>query len=210
MRPGIEYAVGAAVALLAGCGRAQVTVDRALQRMQHQPRGDAYAVSGVFADGKVMQAPPPGTVARERVLDAALATGRDSSREYLRQVPVSVTAQLLARGRSRFRIFCGACHGVGGFGGSVVASNFTERRPPSLRTGGATELPPGRLYEVIRNGVGRMPSYAADLSVTDRWAVVAYTLTLRARPATDVEERDDSTRAAELRRLDSLGLGTAP
>ncbi len=198
-----------ALLLLAGCGGAQADVDRALQRMRDQPRADAYAASGVFADGKVMQAPPPGTVAREERLDPSVATGRDSSRRYLNDVPVPVTAALLERGRSRFRIFCGACHGAGGFGGSIVAENFTEGRPPPLRAGPAAALPPGLLYEVVSSGFGRMPSYAAHLSVSDRWAVVAYALSLRGRPAADSADRDDSARAAQLQRRDSLLAGAA-
>jgi hypothetical protein len=34
---------------------------------------------------------------------------------------------------------------------------------------------------IITLGVGRMPSYAAELSVTDRWAVVAYLRDLQRR-----------------------------
>jgi mono/diheme cytochrome c family protein len=199
----------AALVLLAGCGGIQADIDRALQRMRVQPRADAYAASGFFADGKVMQVPPPGTVPRERVLDRAFATGRDSAGVPLQRLPVPVTPDLLARGRSRFRIYCAACHGAGGFGGSVVAANFRRPRPPPLRSGAAASLPPGLVYETIRGGFGRMPSYAGDLSVADRWAVVAYALSIRGRPTADAEERDDWSRAEELRRLDSVAAGGA-
>jgi len=198
-----------ALVLLAGCGGIQADIDRALQRMRVQPRADAYASSGFFTDGKVMQVPPPGTVPRERVLDPALATGRDSGGVPLQRVPVPLTSDLLARGRSRFRIYCAACHGAGGFGGSVVAANFTRPRPPPLRSGAAASLPPGLVYGTIRGGFGRMPSYASDLSVADRWAVVAYALAIRGRPAADTAERVDSLRAEELREVDSLAAGGA-
>lgn len=192
------------VALLLGCGSAQSGVDRALQRMRDQPRAGAYGASPVFPDGMVMRAPPAGTVSREQVTDGAAATGRDASGRYLDHVAPPVTAELLARGRSRFRIFCGACHGAGGFGGSVVAENLVARRPPSLRTGVAAALPPGLVYEVIRAGFGRMPSYAGQLPEADRWAIVAYVLSLRDASAADSAERDDSVRAAALRLGDSL------
>jgi mono/diheme cytochrome c family protein len=32
----------------------------------------------------------------------------------------------------------------------------------------------GHLYEVIRNGIRNMPSYRHQISVADRWAIVAY------------------------------------
>src|SRR3954470_14493766 len=124
---------GVAVGLLAGCLQQSAT-DRALQRMSEQPRYDVYEASRFFWNGMTMQVPPAGTVARDAVLDRALATGRSASGAYLTKLPLAVTPELLALGRSRFRIFCGACHGAGGYGGSVVAANLGERRPPSLRS----------------------------------------------------------------------------
>ncbi len=202
---GLGGATAIGTVLLAACGGVQADVDRALQRMREQPRADAYEASGAFPDGKVLQTPPAGTISRERILDPALATGRDSAGRYLQRIPMTVTSALLQRGRSRFEIYCAACHGAGGFGGSVVASNFTERRPPPLRNGPAAALSPGRVYEVVHAGLGRMPSYAGELSVADRWAVVAYVRWLNGRPVAGAGERDDSARAADLRRLDSLG-----
>lgn len=196
----------AALLLLAACDGIQPVVDRALQRMRSQPKADAYGASPVFPDGKVMQPPPAGTIAREDGLDSAASAGLDAEGTYVARVPLPETPALLARGRSRFRIVCAACHGAGGFGGSVVAENWwPPPRPPSLRTGAAAVLPVGQLYQVVTSGFGRMPPYGPDLSASDRWAVVAYALTLRARPPADSAERDDSVRAAGLRALDSLG-----
>jgi mono/diheme cytochrome c family protein len=200
--------------LVLACGGMQPTVDRALQRMRAQPRADAYGASAVFPDGKVMQPAPPGTVAREEGLDSAVGGGLDSAaggglaapEAPLAHVPLAGTPELLARGRSRFEIFCAACHGAGGFGGSVVAENWwPPPRPPSLRAGRAAALPSGRLYQVVTGGFGRMPPYAPVLPASDRWAVVAYALTLRDRPPADSAERDDSARAARMHMLDSLG-----
>jgi mono/diheme cytochrome c family protein len=182
--------------VLAGCSQ-QAAVDRALERMREQPRYEAYRATRFFTDGKVMQAPPEGTVPRERVLDGILATGRDRTGRYVVELPATVTDGLLDRGRTRFGIFCAACHGAGGWGGSIVAGNMVERRPSSLHTRIAA-LPPGRLYEIVRAGYGRMPGYAGELSVEDRWAVVAYVRALAGRPVADSAEREDSIRGAEL------------
>ena len=176
------------VLLLAGCGSAEPGWSAALQRMKRQPRYDEYAGSAFFRDGKVMQAPPAGTVAREDVLTPAAP---------------AVTPELLALGRSRFRIFCGACHGVGGYGGSVVAENLTERRPPSLRTPVMTALPDATIYAILVGGSGRMPSYAAQLTERERWAVIAWLRRLQRTPAAAPDERADSALGARLRALDS-------
>lgn len=174
--------------LLVGCGSAEPGWSAALQRMKRQPRYDAYEGSTFFRDGKVMQAPPAGTVSRERVLEPATP---------------AETPELLALGRSRFRIFCGACHGVGGYGGSVVAENMTERRPPSLRSPAMAALPDALIYTVIRDGFGRMPPYAAQLTERERRAVIAWLRRLQRTPAAAPDERADSMRGARLAALDS-------
>jgi mono/diheme cytochrome c family protein len=91
----------------------------------------------------------------------------------------------------------------------VVAENMGERRPPSLRTPELLEVPAGYHYRIIRDGLGRMPSYAAELSVPDRWAVVAYLRMLQRRATLGPEEREDSIRAVGLSAVDSAS-GSAP
>jgi mono/diheme cytochrome c family protein len=197
---------GAMLLLLLACDGVQPVVDRALQRMRSQPKAGAYGATPVFHDGKVMQPPPVATIAREDGLDST--AGLDAHGGYVTQVPLPETPALLARGRSRFQVVCAACHGLGGFGGSVVAENWwPPPRPPSLRAGRAAELPAGQLFQVVTRGFGRMPSYAPQLSASDRWAVVAYVLTLRGRPPSDSAEHADSARAAEFVALDALATG---
>lgn len=178
-----------AALLLGGCGSVEPEWSAALQRMKRQPRYDLYESSAFFRDGKVMQPPPAGTVAREDVLHPSAP---------------AETPELLALGRSRFRIFCGACHGTGGYGGSVVAANMTERRPPSLRTPVVAALPDQLIYTVIVNGFGRMPPYAAQLTERERWAVIAWLRRLQRTPAAAPDERADSIRGAQIRAEDSL------
>lgn len=198
---------------LAACGRGQRGRGWDWERMRQQPRYDIYESSNVFANGRVMQSPPPGTVAREQVVgDASLATGMADGR-YVTEVPVPVTSELVATGRTRFDIFCAVCHGAGGYGGSMVAMNMQPPRPPSLRSDTMRALPPGSLFQVITNGFGRMPSYAAQLSVRERWAVVAYVRQLQqTTSAATPEARADSARAALLRTIvpDSTDTTGAP
>jgi mono/diheme cytochrome c family protein len=195
------------LSLLAGCMSRSV-IDRALERMSEQPRYDVYESSRFFGDSMAMRVPPAGTVSRDVVLDRRLATGRTTIGTYVTAVPVTMTPRLRELGRSRFQIFCAACHGAGAYGGSVVASNLTERRPPSLRSPAVSALPAGFLYEVITRGLGRMPSYASEIPVDQRWAVVAYLQQLQSRPNAAPGERQDSITGAELRTLDSVRQAT--
>jgi mono/diheme cytochrome c family protein len=96
-------------------------------------------------------------------------------------LPVALTTRLLARGRDRFGIYCAVCHGTNADGNSIVGANMHDPSPPSLVTGPHASHGPAHLYDVITNGVGRMPSYAAELDPEDRWAVVAWVLGLRGR-----------------------------
>ena len=143
-----------------------------LDPMQRQQKVKAYQASDRFEDGLGMRRPPPGTVPYGPLLDPAVATGRGPDGKPVRLLPVAVDEKLLARGRQRFNVTCATCHGVLGDGESQVAMNMSLRRPPSLHD--FRELPDGTIYQIISEGFGLMPSYANDLTVQDRWAVVAY------------------------------------
>lgn len=175
------------------------------ERMLEQPRYDTYEEGPFFPDGKVLQRPPPGTVpwgdADGRRGGAPVLPGSPAA------APPPTTPDLLALGRSRFRVYCAACHGPGGFGGSMVAVNMDpEHRPPPLRGPGAAELAPAEVFRHAREGTGRMPAYAAELTVQETWAVVAWLEELRGRAARGTEEVRDSVRAEDLfDRIGSLG-----
>ena len=186
--------------LIVACGRGPEGGQWDFERMDDQRRYDVGERSAVFPDGKVMQHPPEGAIAREYVVSpAVIATGADGD-GLAQRIPVPVTPELIDLGQSRFEIFCAACHGIGGFGGSIVAKNMQQPRPPSLRSAEMRELPPGHIYRVIVQGRGRMPSYASKLAVVERWAVVAHLQRLQARDYALPRERADSIRGAELER----------
>lgn len=201
----LPVAMAFALALVAAVGctnRERAPYD--FERMREQHRYDLWARSGVFANGAAMQLPPAGTIAREATVGpAGLATGREGA-GFVATIPVPVTPALLARGKSRFAIYCAVCHGAAGFGGSIVASNMVPTRPPSLRSDTARRLPAGYLFDVMTHGKGRMPPYDWALSPADRWAVAAYVQRLQHEPAIDSEAIGDSLAAAFLHSVDSL------
>ncbi len=141
------------------------------QRMIYQDRFQVWQACPFFTDGRVMRAPPAGTLPR----DAAPGDAGESGGEYLAQIPLPVTRALVLTGKDRFETYCAPCHGLLGDGSSVVAASMNLRRPPAIAGRLARELPPGRIYQVIDEGYGLMRSYAEDLtSPEERWAVVAY------------------------------------
>ncbi|ACG72083.1 conserved hypothetical protein [Anaeromyxobacter sp. K] len=148
-----------------------------LDPMQRQQKYKAYQSSEYYANGLAMRHPPAGTVPYGPRLDPAVATGRGPDGRPVQLMPVAVDAKLLARGRQRFDVSCAVCHGVLGDGESQVAMNMSLRRPPSLHL--YRDRPDGYIYQVITEGFGLMPSYAAEIPVQDRWAIVAYVRALQ-------------------------------
>jgi mono/diheme cytochrome c family protein len=128
-------------------------------------------------------------VPRERVVhQTGLTTGKFSSPTgdlYLTTYPVKVDRPLMELGRKRYNITCATCHGPVGDGDSIVARQMALRPPPSLHQ--YADRAPGYIFEVISRGFGLMASYAAELEVRERWAVVAYVRALQMSQATSIE-----------------------
>lgn len=163
-----------------------------------QPRERAFRPSDFYSDGTSMRPPPKGTVPRERrtmnpILTAgisgytgAVAPNGERVVRYASKIPVPVTPALLSQGRKYYDITCGTCHGPFGDGKSIVGSQMSLRPPPSLLI--YADRAPGYLFEVATKGFGMMASYAAELTVEERWAVVAYIRALQISQSVPVSE----------------------
>jgi mono/diheme cytochrome c family protein len=112
---------------------------------------------------------------------------------YVRTIPVqiAVTKDFLRRGQERFTIYCSPCHGLAGYGDGMV-----QQRALALQSAGSPEAagwvapqnlqeqkiharPDGSLFNTISNGVRSMPPYDKQISILDRWAIVAYVRALQ-------------------------------
>jgi mono/diheme cytochrome c family protein len=165
--------VGLAALAAAGC-------DPDFERMIDQPKLDTYEPSPLFADGSGTRTPPRGTVHRgAAIAPAPVERGLTARGAWVTAIPVPIDRAALARGHDRYMIMCTPCHGPLGDGDTPVARDMTLRPPPSLIDPVVSTYPPGRIYQAITEGYGLMPSYADRLSVTDRWAVVAFLGALR-------------------------------
>jgi len=150
-------------ALLLGCR----------QKMANQPRYDPLEPSDFFADKMSARPRIPGTVARgELVSNDFMATGKINGADG-DGFPFAVTAAVMNRGEERFNIYCSQCHGKVGDGNGMVPSRG-YRRPPSFHTEALRRAVTGHFFDVMTNGFGAMPSYAPQVPVEDRWAIIAY------------------------------------
>jgi mono/diheme cytochrome c family protein len=149
------------------------------QDMHDQPKYVPLRQSSFFGDERSARPLVAGTVARghlreDTLLYAGKVNGVDAT-----VFPFAIDARVMARGQERFNIFCSPCHGRTGQGdGMVVRRGF--RRPPTFHQDRLRNAPVGQIFDVITNGFGAMPDYAAQIRAEDRWAIVAYLRALQA------------------------------
>lgn len=157
--------------------------------MDRQPKLRPQTGNGFFADRLSSQPHVPGTVSRgEAYLDIPLNTGRvPGTTNFVDTLPVPVTMELLKRGEQRFTINCSPCHGLMGDGkgittkyGMVAVANFHDQR--------LINMPDGEIFNTITYGKNLMGSYGANVTISDRWAIIAY---LRALQRSNLGNMDD-------------------
>jgi len=141
--------------------------------MHDQPKYVPLRQSSFFGDERSARPLVAGTVARgmlhaDPLLDSGKVNGADAT-----IFPFAVDATVMARGQERFNVYCSPCHGRTGVGdGMIVRRGF--RRPPTFHQDRLRNAPVGHLFDVITNGFGAMPDYAAQIRAEDRWAIIAY------------------------------------
>ena len=146
--------------------------------MHDQPKYIPLRESSFFGDARSARALVAGTVARGQLHDDALLYSGKSNGADTTMFPFLIDDGVMARGQERFNIYCSPCHGRTGFGdGMVVRRGY--RRPPSYHDDRLRNVPIGHLFDVISNGFGAMPDYAAQINAEDRWAIVAYVRALQ-------------------------------
>ncbi len=152
-----------ACSLLAGC-----RLD-----MHVQPKYKPLRESDFFADKRASRDLPANTIARGQLReDTYFYSGMINGKEG-DVLPFPVTEEVLRRGQNRYSIYCTPCHSETGDGnGMIVQRGY--RRPPSYLDPKLLNAPIGHFYDVMTNGFGAMPDYAAQVTPHDRWAIAAY------------------------------------
>ncbi|MCU0656991.1 MAG: cytochrome c [Polyangiaceae bacterium] len=168
-------------ALLAGC-RGQESDQPPVHlnpNMDSQPRYDSQAESKFFEDRRTMRFPVEGTVAKGNFLENDVyATGKDGD-QYVAKMPVPITESMLKRGQQQYNIYCTPCHDATGSGMGLVVTRGGYPQATNLNEAYSRTMPDGQIYGAIAYGIRNMPSYAAQIPVEDRWAVVAYVRALQ-------------------------------
>ncbi len=112
---------------------------------------------------------------------------------------IEVDMATMERGRERFNIYCAACHGRGGAGDGLASQRAMQARKGTwtqaadLHADQIHDQPVGKIYNTItfgsNKGEGKMPGYAEQIPLEDRWAITLYVKALqrsRNAPATEL------------------------
>ena len=144
-----------------------------------------------FTNGISSQLPVPGTIARSTPIQTANAkvypfedspvnTGMiTGTTNFIENIPLPITRSLLVRGQQRFQINCSPCHGATAEGTGITKKIGAMAVVANLHDKRIVELPDGEIFYVITNGRNLMGAYGPNVTVEDRWAIVAYVRALQ-------------------------------
>jgi mono/diheme cytochrome c family protein len=169
--------------------------------MVRQMKVRAQAPLGFFADGRGSRPPVPGTVpigyempqANSEAspgaapvpaeMNAQPQLGFSSGNDYFNTgmmgtnwgdgFPLPVTSDLMERGKQRFNINCAICHGPTATGNGMT-KQYGLATVVTLQDERIRKMADGEIFHTITNGKNTMMAYGSNVSVTDRWAIIAY------------------------------------
>lgn len=149
--------------------------------MMEQDKLTPQKASVIFSDGRGMQMPVEGTVAKGFI--PYPFKGQDNPGEVLLN-PFIPTKENIELGKKKFLTFCSPCHGDFGDGDSRLKGQFPN--PPTFHSTRGREFSDGMIYHIITNGQNIMPSYESQITRDERWAIVNYIRVLqRAKNASE-------------------------
>ena len=183
--------------------------------MDMQAKSNAQSTSDFFGNGQAAQLPVAGTIPMGWEVPAVAASaggkanldGYAFANDYLSTgrigefyghgMPEEITVDVsfLEQGQEKFGIYCAICHGESGNGAGVISKyGILPTNLIIAPVADPVQRPDGNIYDVVVNGKGLMGAYGANLTLKDRWSIVAYVRTLQQRksmPAAEVQKAFD-------------------
>lgn len=88
-------------------------------------------------------------------------------------LPIEVTAKVMERGRERFNITCAMCHGATAAGNGITKQHGMNTIV-TLQDDRLRKMSDGEIFNTITHGKSTMMAYGPNITVADRWAIIAY------------------------------------
>jgi mono/diheme cytochrome c family protein len=164
--------------------------------------------NGFFTNGLSSQLAVPGTISRSVPIqtasgavypyeDSPVITGRIAgTTNFIENNPLPITTPLLQRGQQRFTINCSPCHGATAEGNGITKKINAMPLVANLHDKRIVEMADGELFFVITNGRNLMGAYGANVTVEDRWAIVAYLRALQLARLGTIDDVPQELRAS--------------
>ncbi|MBU6401567.1 MAG: c-type cytochrome [Verrucomicrobia bacterium] len=149
--------------------------------MDRQPKLRPEKPDAFFPDGMGSRLPVPGTIARGAPYeDSPVNTGKNQDGSFVEANPLPITAQRMARGQERYQVNCAPCHGAVG-DGKGITSKYGLGPIANLHDERIIRQTDGEIFNTITHGskAGLMLPYGAQVTITDRWAIIAYVRALQ-------------------------------
>ncbi|MEY2439113.1 MAG: hypothetical protein QOI34_498 [Verrucomicrobiota bacterium] len=212
-----------AIALVAVLGfRGQKSVDPPFELfpdMVRQPKVRAQTPLDFFSDARGSRLPVDGTVPigyespktemvatpgmapseqpRARVAFSAGAdyynTGKMGD-HWGTGMPAEMTPELMRRGRERFNITCAMCHGATAAGNGIT-KQYGLATVVTLQDDRIRNMSDGEIFNTITNGKNTMMAYGPNVTVADRWAIIAYLRALQRSQNAGIADVPENARA---------------
>ena len=194
--------------------------------MVRQPKIRAQAPSNFFADGRGSRLPINGTIPIGYELPKTEAsatpgaagspegpaprahiafsegndyfnTGKMGETQWGTGMPegMQVNAAFMQHGRERFNMTCAMCHGATAAGNGIV-KNYGLTTVVTLQDDRIRKMADGEIFNTITNGKNTMMAYGPNLTVSDRWAIIAYLRALQRSQNATVADIPEEQRVA--------------
>jgi len=183
--------------------------------MVRQPKVRAQAPLGFFADGRGARVPVAGTVplgyempkANESAAGAAPVAPETNAQPHLgfteggtdyystgkmgafwgTGLPMTLTGEMMERGKQRFNINCAVCHGALAAGDGIT-KQYGLATVVTLQDERIRKMADGEIFNTITHGKNTMLAYGPNVTVADRWAIISYLRALqRSQNATEAD-----------------------
>ncbi|MFY0600491.1 MAG: cytochrome c [Cyclobacteriaceae bacterium] len=123
-----------------------------------------------------MREPVAGTIKRGSLPNHIAPDDYERAEAELKS-PFSDPSEVLKEGKALYGRFCEHCHGSKGMADGSVGKVLLGI--PTYNSAAVKDKAEGHIFHVITHGKGRMGSHASQLSVEERWKIVAYVQTLQ-------------------------------
>lgn len=185
-------------ALLAIAGfRGSKTENRPIEifpDMDHQAKVKPQTPSQFFANGSAARMPIEGTVAKGMPAQNEYVNTGKMGDKWGDGIPIEMDEAAMHRGQERYTINCAICHGPVALGNGIVKqyglSTVANLQDPRIRY-----MADGEIFNTITHGKATMNAYGANVSIEDRWKIIAYLRALQRSQNTVLAELPETLRA---------------